>query len=133
MWEHDTTLKKILKIAEKYDLYPRYPEKYDYINLCRFSSNGLVDAQYHKTVQNETVLVIGKADKKCPNPKILEEIQSFDRLSGDHGSNRPWLRAEGKTFGHLKPARGFILPKTLDAPEQWVEVEDLIKYAAERD
>ena len=75
-------------------------------------------------------------DETCPVPEQLEQIGDYTLLSGDHGSNKPWLRAEGKTFGHRRPASAlFIHNDSLDKSDDskaWREIEALIKYAVGR-
>ena len=134
MWEQDNILKKVLEIATKYDLYVRHVKKYEYINLCLHSVNGNVMVQYHKTVYGNrgNVLVIGDAKENYPNSKSLKKLSDYEILSGDAGRNKLWLRAEGKTFGHRKPAQLFLLPDNVNDLKEWKEVEQLIAYASNK-
>ena len=133
IWEEDPLTARIIRIARKYNLVPRYLKKYEYIDLCWKSPEGDVRAQIHRYLVNPggRALIIGNADDNCPEPKHLEGIQDFTQLSGDHGPNKPWLRAEGKTFGHRNPAKTFFSPqKHLKEPDDypaWKEVEELLK------
>lgn len=132
MWEQDGILKKVLEITSKYDLHARHIETFEYVDLCLHSVKGSVMAQYHKTIcgNRGKVLVIGDANEGCPSPKLLKRQFDYEMLSGDSGNNKPWLRAEGKTFGHRKPARLFLLPDKANDLKGWEEVEQLIVYAS---
>ena len=85
---------------------------------------------------NGRALIIGNADKNYPIFEHLEEIEDFTQLSGDRGSNKPWLRAEGGVFGHRKPAKAIFVPnsrlKEIDDSTAWKEIEGLLRYAADR-
>ena len=77
--------------------------------------------------------IIGNADEDCPIPKHLKKIEDYTQLTGDEGMNKSWLRAEGKIFGHLKPAKAFFVPDSfpneLDDSPAWTEVKCLLRYA----
>ena len=135
MWNNGPILKKVVEIAKKYDLHRRDVEvgKGKYVDLCKGSESGPVEAQYHKTVKGprENILVIGKASEDCPEPEYLTEELDCERLTGDCGPNKNWLRGQGQ-YPYLHAARLFVLPSRLDDLEGWKEVEGLLGYASER-
>jgi hypothetical protein len=139
-WLMDPLINRIIEKAQKYNLKTREspdPGTLEYINLRWRSASGNVATQIHKHLSwpNGCALIIGNADEDCPETKF-KRIEDFTQLSGDHGSNKPWLRAEGKNFGHRKPAKAFFVPNSMlketDNSATWKEVEDLLRYAADR-
>jgi hypothetical protein len=134
----DSLTARIIETAREHGLARRDPTKYEYINLCWKSSCGHVVAQIHEYIPDPggRVLVIGNPGNDCPMPSPLQHIEDCSQLSGDRGSNKPWLRATGRTFGHRAPARSFFLPNRAlegsDSSPVWKSVTALLMYAVNR-
>jgi len=135
-WIEDPLTNRIIEMAGRYNLRRRDPKKGEYINLCWCSQSGKALAQIHKCKSNYNgrALVIGNADEDCPKVLTLEKIEDYTQLSGDIGSNKPWLRAGSANFAHRKPAI-FIPNSMLKEPDDyvsWMEVAELFRYAVQR-
>jgi len=136
-WQNDQLTCDIIRIAAEYGLKPQFPEKQEYINLKRASDNVAVQIHKRKGQHSGRALAIGNAEENCPISQLLEGNVCFDELSGDTGRNKLWLRSEGKTFGHRKPARVFFLQNNMASAENtkdacWSEVRALINYSIAR-
>ena len=138
-WLMDPLTNRLVDTANRHHLVRRDPATIPYIDLCWWSASGPVAAQIHECTLDSDgrVLVIGDADENCQNPHQLRNLhEDYEQLSGDHGSNKPWLRATGKTFGHLEPGRLFLVPNRVlsesDNSPVWKAIDDLMIYAADR-